>query len=187
MRSPAASRSVGHDRSIARRPLPYLDGMIPILSRAQMRAFDANAIGPCRVPSLVLMENAGRGAADVLERELLSRRVRGSRVVVVCGTGNNGGDGLVIARHLLVRGLRPVVVLAGDEGRASPDARTNLDAWRSLGGEVRTRTSEASSPELSDEVAEADVVVDALFGTGLERPIEGWLADLVRSMNASAA
>ncbi|MBV9945228.1 MAG: bifunctional ADP-dependent NAD(P)H-hydrate dehydratase/NAD(P)H-hydrate epimerase, partial [Myxococcales bacterium] len=81
--------------------------MIPVLSRAQMRAFDAHAIETAHVPSLVLMENAGRGATDVLVRELLGGATPAARVVVVCGTGNNGGDGLVIARHLLVRGARP--------------------------------------------------------------------------------
>src|ERR1035438_10167198 len=98
--------------------------MTPVLSRAQMRAFDAHAITQCSVPALLLMETAGRGATDVLVRELCSddaRGVEGARPVVVCGAGNNGGDGLVLARHLLVRGASPTVFFAGDaeSGRAS--------------------------------------------------------------------
>ncbi|MCW5831181.1 MAG: hypothetical protein KIS78_01835 [Labilithrix sp.] len=81
--------------------------MIPVLSRGQMRAFDAHAIQTARVPSVVLMENAGRGAADVIERELLDGHAAGRRVVVVAGAGNNGGDGFVVARHLLARGATP--------------------------------------------------------------------------------
>ncbi len=111
--------------------------MIPVLSRAQMRGFDAYAIQTCGVPSLLLMENAGRGATDVLVRELLGGEVADARVVVVCGTGNNGGDGLVVARQLLARGAEPVVYLLGDPSHVSPDARANLDAWRGLEGQVR--------------------------------------------------
>ncbi|HLK40763.1 MAG TPA: NAD(P)H-hydrate epimerase, partial [Polyangiaceae bacterium] len=88
--------------------------MTPVLSRAQMRAFDAHAIVACRVPGLVLMENAGRGATEVLVAELLGGDARDARVAVVCGTGNNGGDGFVIARHLRVRGAWPVVHVLGD-------------------------------------------------------------------------
>jgi ADP-dependent NAD(P)H-hydrate dehydratase / NAD(P)H-hydrate epimerase len=161
--------------------------MLPVLSRAQMRAFDAHAMDRCRVPSLVLMENAGRGATDVLVRELAAGRAEGARVVVVCGTGNNGGDGLVIARHLLLRGAEPVVLLAGDEQRASADARANLEAWRGVGGEVRALTPDSAPSALADAVTGAAVVVDALFGTGLDRAIDGWLAELVRAMNAARA
>jgi ADP-dependent NAD(P)H-hydrate dehydratase / NAD(P)H-hydrate epimerase len=164
--------------------------MLSVLSRAQMRAFDAYAIEHARVPSVVLMENAGRGATDVLVRELLSGRPSlacGARVVVVCGAGNNGGDGFVVARHLLLRGAAPVVVLVADAERASKDARTNLDAWRGVGGEVRTAGPGAASAVLDDALAGAQVVVDAVFGTGLDRAIDGWLADVVRALNASRA
>src|SRR5260370_41079351 len=102
-----------------------MGAMTPVLSRTQMRAFDAHAIETCSVPSLVLMENAGRGAADVAVRELLGGRPVGARVVVVCGTGNNGGDGFVIARRLAVLGARPVVVPAGSEEKLAPDARAH--------------------------------------------------------------
>jgi NAD(P)H-hydrate epimerase len=152
-----------------------------------MREFDARAIDRYRVPSLVLMENAGRGSTDVLVRELLPAKTAGARVVILCGTGNNGGDGLVIARHLRVRGAEAVVLLAGDPQRVSGDARANLDAWCGLGGELRTLGPDGGAAALSDAVANADVVVDALFGTGLDRAIDGWFADLVRTMNASRA
>jgi NAD(P)H-hydrate epimerase len=160
--------------------------MVPVLSRAQMRAFDAHAIGPCHVPSIVLMENAGRGAADVLAREFFSGKVAGARVLVVSGTGNNGGDGLVVARRLAVLGAKPSVFLAGDTQRVSPDARANLEAWRGIGGDVHELTAAPSIASLRDALAAADVVVDALFGTGLDRPIGGFLADAVQTMNASS-
>ena len=161
--------------------------MRSVLSRAQMRTFDAYAIDRCRVPSLVLMENAGRGATDVLVRELLGGRSAGARIAIVCGTGNNGGDGLVIARHLLVRGAQAVVLVAGDMKRVSPDARANLDAWLGVGGEVRALGPGATLSSLAHAMGDAAVVVDALFGTGLDRAIEGWLSDVVHAMNAVPA
>jgi hydroxyethylthiazole kinase-like uncharacterized protein yjeF len=159
--------------------------VIPVLSRAQMRAFDAHAIGPCGVPGVVLMENAGRGATDVLVRELLDGDAASARVVVVCGTGNNGGDGLVIARHLLVRGAEPAVFLCGDAGRVSPDAKVNLEAWRALGGAVTEVPLDGPLDGLRTAMAGADAIVDALFGTGLDRNVEGFFADVVRAIDAA--
>jgi NAD(P)H-hydrate epimerase len=153
-----------------------------------MRAFDAYAIERCHVPSLLLMENAGRGSVDVLARELLRGGAAGANVVIACGTGNNGGDGLVIARHLALRGAAPMVFLAGDAQRASPDARANLDAWRGLGGEIRQlgQLATGAPPSgLREAMARADVVVDALFGTGLDRAIDGFYAEVVRTLNVS--
>jgi NAD(P)H-hydrate epimerase len=161
--------------------------MKPVLSRAQMRAFDAYATSECRVPSLVLMENAGRGAADVLVRELCGGDASGVSVAVVCGTGNNGGDGLVVARRLAIRGAKPVAVVVGDLSKASADTRVHLGAWRGIGGGVREVSTGASLSVLADALGTAEVVVDALFGTGLDRPIDGLFADVVRAVNAARA
>jgi ADP-dependent NAD(P)H-hydrate dehydratase / NAD(P)H-hydrate epimerase len=159
--------------------------MMPVLSRADMRAFDKHAIEACRVPGVVLMENAGRGATDVLVQELLGGGAAGKRVLVVCGTGNNGGDGLVMARHLLVRGARVEVFVLGDAQRMSPDARANYEAWRGLGQGALELTTGTAPLQKALEVA--DVVVDALFGTGLDRPIAGLLATAIEAMNSSRA
>jgi hydroxyethylthiazole kinase-like uncharacterized protein yjeF len=150
--------------------------MIPVLSREQIRAFDKKAIESCSVPSLVLMENAGRNATDILEREMLSGTARGKRVVVLCGTGNNGGDGFVIARHLLARGAHVTVRLAGSRDKLSRDAKANADAWVGLGGSL-------SSAESSNDF-DCDAIVDALFGTGLDRPIEGDTRALIEATHA---
>jgi hydroxyethylthiazole kinase-like uncharacterized protein yjeF len=131
------------------------------------------------------MENAGRGATDILVRELFDGDVQRARVVVVAGTGNNGGDGLVVARHLAVRGASPTVFLVGDAAAATPDTRANLAAWRGIGGKTVELSSGASLADLRGELSGADVVVDALFGTGLSRAIEGWLAEVIDAMNAT--
>jgi NAD(P)H-hydrate epimerase len=158
--------------------------MIPVLSRAQVRALDALAIAR-KVPSLLLMENAGRGAADVIERELLGARASGRRVVVVCGAGNNGGDGFVVARRLLTRGASAEAWLAGDPSRLTADCRANHDAFAGVGGQIRHLPPGAPLDALAEALAEADVAVDALFGTGLDRPIAPPTSELVELLAAA--
>ncbi|HVK63074.1 MAG TPA: NAD(P)H-hydrate epimerase, partial [Polyangium sp.] len=193
--------------------------MIPVLTRAQMRAFDKYAIESCHVPGVVLMENAGRGAADVLsamiearrrhtpsrETDAISARARSfpvrhvqspgqpatypleARVVVVCGTGNNGGDGFVVARHLYARGAEVEVYLAGKSEKVMGDARINHDAYIDLGGRFFELPEGAGLGPLHTALARADFVIDALFGTGLDRPITGHLADVIAVLNDAAA
>lgn len=160
--------------------------MIPVLSRAQMRAFDAHAVELCKVPSLILMENAGRGAADVIEREVFAGRVDGKRVALVCGSGNNGGDGFVVGRHLLARGARVDAWMVSDPAKMTADCRANHDAFAGLGGRVEVVVPSALDP-LRVALFGADVVIDALFGTGLDRPIGELFAGVVRFVNDTRA
>ena len=145
-----------------------------------MRRFDAQATSAHGVPSLLLMENAGRGAADVITQKIEGFRAPGSRVLVVCGTGNNGGDGFVVARHLRIRGVQVRVALVGDPARLTPDARTNHDAYLGTGGDI-------AQAGLGFAVGDVDLVVDALFGTGLDRDLHSTAASIVDAMNASPA
>src|SRR3954469_22473700 len=110
--------------------------MIPVLSRDEMRRFDAHASDACAVPSLLLMENAGRGAAEAIVQQLKLERGSGARVVVVCGAGNNGGDGFVVARRLLTLGAAPEVYLLVKSEGLRGDARLNYQAFVGLGGNV---------------------------------------------------
>jgi ADP-dependent NAD(P)H-hydrate dehydratase / NAD(P)H-hydrate epimerase len=153
--------------------------VIPVVSRGEMRALDARAIEACHVPSLVLMENAGRGAAEVIVQGL----ARDARVVVVCGGGNNGGDGFVVARHLVTL-RRPVRVhLTVPPDALKGDARLNYDALVGLGVPVQVVAPDLGS--LRGDVGDADLVVDALFGTGLDRPLAGTHAACVELLNQS--
>ncbi len=229
--------------------------MIPVLSRAQMRAFDKYAIETCHVPGIVLMENAGRGAADVISAMLEARERGGrgrldgpaarlapelrvdhpsippaggsgvssvasarraaadaealrlrafpvrhvkapgqpaiypldARVVVVSGAGNNGGDGFVVARHLLARGADVEVFLAGSSEKVTGESRINHDAYIDLGGTFTEMPIGASIAPLDAALASANIVVDALFGTGLDRPIHGHLAEVIAAINRAGA
>ncbi len=136
-----------------------------------MRAFDAYACA-LGTPSLVLMENAGRGAVDVLVRELLGGAPTGKRVVLVAGRGNNGGDAFVAARRLAVLGALPTVYCRVHVATLAGDALTNAEAFLGIGGQVLL-LDEARLEELAVAVAECDAVVDGLFGTGLAREVVG--------------
>ena len=187
--------------------------MIPVLSRAEMRAFDKCAIEMCHVPGVVLMENAGRGAADVISAMIESdnagkktRPRRGSfpkrhvrapgqpasyplhaRVVVVCGTGNNGGDGFVVARHLLARGADVSVILTGRSEQVTGDARIMHDAYIDLGGLCAELPDGSPLETLTAELQGADFAIDAIFGTGLDRPIRGHLIEVIQILNETSA
>lgn len=151
-----------------------------ILTSEQMAAIDRRAIEQYGIPSIVLMENAAIAVAEtILENDPSARSA-----LIVCGTGNNGGDGFAIARHLQQRELIVSLVLAGSPEKLSGDARTNYDICTRIGLVARTIDSEDEIEEVVELARSADVVVDALFGTGLSRPVEGYRAALIEALNA---
>jgi len=155
--------------------------MLQPLSRAEARALDAWAVEVLGLPTLVLMENAGRGAAEYL-RELAGDP---ARTLILCGPGNNGGDGGVVARHLHLWG-RPVrVVWIAPAGRFSADAAVQRRALQGLGIDARTWSDPIEPGAIDAMLAEADWVVDALLGTGLDRPAEGAFGDVIGALNRS--
>ena len=146
--------------------------MTELLTAAQMRAIERAAIESGQVTGLELMERAGRGAVDAILSEWPEFVEGPHRAVVLCGPGNNGGDGFVVARLLKKRGWGVEVFLYGDPDRLPPDARVNWERWGELGS---VSPLEAQSLKISRAV----LVVDALFGTGLRRPLRESLADWV--------
>jgi hydroxyethylthiazole kinase-like uncharacterized protein yjeF len=149
-----------------------------------MRAFDRRASDVLGVPSLELMENAGRGAAECIVRLLKEGGEALPKVVVVAGAGNNGGDGFVVARRLLGTGAVKVeTFLAMPAAKISGDALTNYRALTEAGATV-TELSDDVAP-LSAALASATIAVDALFGTGLDRDITGFPARVVEAVNAA--
>jgi NAD(P)H-hydrate epimerase len=149
-----------------------------------MRAYDKYAVETCHVPGSILMENAGRGAVDVMSSLFPLAR---SRFVVVCGVGNNGGDGFVVARHLYARGADVHVFLAGNSFNVMGDARINHDAYIDLGGRFSELPEGSDLAPLVGAIRSADVVVDAIFGTGLGRPVLEHLAAVIEAINAARA
>lgn len=155
--------------------------MLPVLTAEEMRRLDRRAIDTLGIPGSTLMENAGRGAADEIVR-LLPRGGRGLRVAVVCGKGGNGGDGFVVARRLKQRGARVAVWLAARPDEVGGDAAAKLAALRRAGLRPVTVEDERS---LTQALGDADVVVDALLGTGARGAPGGVIAGAIAAINAS--
>jgi NAD(P)H-hydrate epimerase len=158
--------------------------VIRLATAEAMRRADRRASEQYGVPSLLLMENAGRGAADVIER--VFGPARGRRIAVVCGKGNNGGDGFVAARHLAGRGARVEVWLVARAPDIRGDAATNLAAI-SRGGLPLVEMAEPAGPAgleaLRRGLREAELVVDALLGTGVTGPATGLVAEAIAAVN----
>jgi NAD(P)H-hydrate epimerase len=147
------------------------------LSREQVREIDRRAIEEFGVPGVVLMENAGRGAAEVLR----SLGVRGA-VAICCGKGNNGGDGFVIARHLDNHGVPVRVLLFARPEQLTGDAAVNFNIVARAGLELRV---EPGDVELRQALAEVEWIVDGLFGTGLRGSVRPPLDQVIATINAS--
>jgi len=154
-----------------------------ILNAAQMREADRFTIEEIGIPSLVLMENAGRQVVAAMEAAYES--ALDGRVAVLCGRGNNGGDGFVVARTLSQRGIDATVFVVGSVAEIRGDARTNLDALGRLGITVVEIGDEQAWELHFSEIAQCSVIVDALFGTGLRTPLAGMLETVVADVNAS--
>ncbi len=152
------------------------------MSREQIRRVDRWAIDQIGLPGAVLMENAGRQAADVACAML--DQFGGGRVAVLAGAGNNGGDGFTLARHLLVRGIGADVYLLAPPEKIRGEARVNLDALTRLGVTCRPATGRAAAA-LTAQWGDYDLLVDAMGGTGITGALRGDLATAVEAANAT--
>ena len=155
----------------------------PIATRDEIRAFDRYAIETLGVPGIVLMENAGRQIAEAA-RAMLAGRAK-PRVVILAGPGNNGGDGFVVARHLATAGIRAEVVLLAPREKTSGEADTNLRILETMGFQVRVLAGAARAMlgELRPMLAEADLLVDGMLGTGTRGEIREPYASAIGAVN----
>src|SRR5262245_6163129 len=152
-----------------------------ILNAAQMREADRRTIEDIGIPSLVLMENAGRqvvAAIEAVHSDLIERKV-----AVLCGRGNNGGDGFVVARTMMQRGIDVSVFVIGRVAEVRGDARINLEILGRLGITV-VEIADSQAWELHfTEISDCTLIVDAVFGTGLNAPISGLMETVVADVN----
>ncbi len=165
--------------------------MQPVVTAEEMRALDRATIETIGVPALTLMETAGRGVAEAALRMLSHGRADGARrrdgdhVAVVCGPGNNGGDGFVCARVLRDRGVDAVVYLAVPRSALKGDALAHFEIYERAGGVVLDIDAPAGLSEQRVTMERAAITIDALFGIGPLRAIEGHLANVVSVINAA--
>jgi len=146
---------------------------------SEMRCMDQYAIEKLDIPEEILMENAGQASSFVLEKEV---GIKGRKFVVFCGVGNNGGDGFVVARNIHSNGGSVKVFIVGDPGKFKGAAKNNLDIISKLPINVRTIES---VDEARRDALHCHGIVDALFGTGLDREVNGIHKDVIGLMNES--
>lgn len=151
------------------------------LTRDEVRSIDRKAADELCLPTLVLMENAGRGAAEYLRELAGDARTVG----VACGGGNNGGDGGVVARHLDAWGFDVRVLWFADPGRLAPDAAVQHEILERSGIAQDDRPGAVEPAELDALLAGAGWIVDGLLGTGLTRTVEGPLRTVIEAVNRS--
>jgi NAD(P)H-hydrate epimerase len=155
-----------------------------VLNTEQMREADRRTIQDIGLPSIVLMENAGRQTVAAMEAAF--ETLGSSRVAVLCGRGSNGGDGFVVARTLVQRGIEAVVFLLGSVAEVQGDARTNLEILGRIGVTVIEITNAQEWELHFTEVSECDVVVDAILGTGFRGRLTGLFETVVADLNELA-
>ncbi len=149
--------------------------MRTLVNAAQMKAIDTYMTEQMHIPGIILMENAARAVSDTI-----IARVEPCFVRVFCGCGNNGGDGFAVARQLRASGYEVEVVLLGDAASLQGDAKVNFAFWQS-------EYFHLTHADLLEDLEEADVVVDAIFGTGLTREVQGLYAAAIEHINAQNA
>ena len=152
-----------------------------VVTAKEMQELDRRAGAEYGVSSLILMENAGAGAVREMDR--FFPRLYRSRVVVVCGKGNNGGDGLVVARHLANRGATVQVFLLAKKGELKGDAATNLGIAEKSGLPLFQVTTVQDLHAHREALAAGDLIVDAILGTGLTGPARGIAAEAIQLLN----
>ena len=141
-----------------------------LVNGGEMKIYDRNTMETYRMPSLVLMERA----ALAVREEVVKRLPKSARVLIVCGSGNNGGDGYAAARLLLQEHYEVTVVCAEDTARKTKENQFQKEIWRAYSGEILSQIPEQET---------YDAVIDAVFGVGLSRGVEGCYADLLARMN----
>ncbi|HEY4708259.1 MAG TPA: NAD(P)H-hydrate dehydratase [Thermodesulfobacteriota bacterium] len=146
-----------------------------------IRSIDRAAVERYGITGLELMENAGKGVAEIVKREALSSN---GRIAIVAGKGNNGGDGYVAARHLHNAGFRVTVFSLCRTGEIKGDAAANAASWIKMGGEVREVLSSADLKATESLLRHSSIIIDAIFGTGLEKNVSGVHAEAIDFINS---
>jgi hydroxyethylthiazole kinase-like uncharacterized protein yjeF len=155
--------------------------MMKVATAEQMQELDRKAIEAYRIPGIVLMENAGRGATEVISKAFpdIDRR----KIAIVAGKGNNGGDGFVIARHLMNQGVSVKVFLLTDPKALREDAETNFRIFHHMKGEVISVPSSKDYQKVKKDMEKFDLLIDGIFGTGLDAEIRGYYREVIDHLN----
>src|SRR5271169_4401670 len=152
-----------------------------ILSAAEMREVDRLTTARFGIPGLTLMENAGASVAEFIAQRWAKFAQR--RIVVLCGKGNNGGDGFVVARRLRELGAKPELYLFAAPEEMQGDAAANYKRWQEVSAAMQMVRSSSDLQKIKPVLDAADIVVDALLGTGTRGAVEGLFAETIEAVN----
>ncbi|HUL38029.1 MAG TPA: NAD(P)H-hydrate epimerase, partial [Thermodesulfobacteriota bacterium] len=152
-----------------------------VATAEQMQELDRKAIETYRIPGVVLMENAGRGAAELICNTFPD--IDKKKIAIVAGKGNNGGDGFVIARYLLNQGISVRVYLLTDPKGLRGDGETNFNIFHRMKGEVISVPSSKDYQKIKRDLEKFDILVDGIFGTGLDAEVRGYYREVIDHLN----
>lgn len=155
-----------------------------VVTAEKMREMDRRAMEEYGIPGVVLMENAGLRVVEEIKQKYLPESLR---VIIACGRGNNGGDGFVIARHLINQGIRTEVYALAREGDYRGDAQVNFLVLKNMGAKIKYILEEKDLDSLETGLIHATLVVDALLGTGLSSDVKGLMGEVIDRINLSSA
>lgn len=151
------------------------------VSTQKMRELDKRATEIYGIPSLILMENAGRGVAEFVHSQFKDKRI-----TIFTGKGNNGGDGFVIARHLFNRGFKVLLITTHKTGSLQGDALLNFEITQKMKIPTMYLTTVKDCEPLTDIIRKTDLAIDAMLGIGVTRPLEGLLLKIAEILNKHA-
>jgi NAD(P)H-hydrate epimerase len=155
--------------------------MMKVANAEEMQELDRKAIETYRIPGMILMENAGRGAAEVISDTFPD--IHKKKIAIIAGKGNNGGDGFVIARYLLNQGVSVRVYLLTDPKGLRGDAETNFNIFQRMKGEIISVPSSKDYVKVKKDLEKFDVLVDGIFGTGLDAEVRGYYREVIDHLN----
>ncbi len=155
--------------------------MMKVANAEEMQELDRKAIETYRIPGMILMENAGRGAAEVISHTFPD--IHKKKIAIISGKGNNGGDGFVIARYLLNQGVSVRVYLLADPKGLRGDAETNFNIFQRMKGEVISVPSSKDYVRVKKDLEKFDILVDGIFGTGLDAEVRGYYREVIDHLN----
>ncbi len=154
-----------------------------VVTADEMRNIDSQTIKEIGIPGIVLMENAGIGAVHVIIEKFPSPKF--SKVSILVGKGNNGGDGLVVARHLINRGYKVNTYILSEADKFSGDALINLQIAQKMNLPMKFILSEEQLEEYKNIISQSDFLIDSIFGTGLKGAVRGFAGNLIEFLNST--
>jgi NAD(P)H-hydrate epimerase len=153
-----------------------------VVRASEIQEMDRLTIQKLGIPGAVLMENAARGASRIFLDHFTP--LGNSHVVILCGRGNNGGDGYVMARYLHEAGLKITVAILSESDRVSGDALINLEIIRNMGLEIQEVPDTERWVTFNSTMRDCDLIIDGMLGTGLDSPVRGFFAEVIEEVNS---